>query len=57
MAQANSAPGAGCRWLGTIVRVLSIVLAALSAIVALAGYLWVKRPSLRPHARKSMRST
>jgi pimeloyl-ACP methyl ester carboxylesterase len=42
MAQADSAPGAGCHWLRTTVRVISLVLAALSAIVALAGYLWVK---------------
>ncbi len=42
MGQADSAPGAGCRWLRTTVRVISLVLATLSAIVALAGYLWVK---------------
>jgi pimeloyl-ACP methyl ester carboxylesterase len=42
MAQADSAPGGGCRRLPTTVKVISVVLAALSAIVALAGYLWVK---------------
>jgi pimeloyl-ACP methyl ester carboxylesterase len=42
MAQADSAPGAGCRWLRATVRVISLLLAALSAIVVLAGYLWVK---------------
>ncbi len=42
MAQADSAPGAGSRWLRTTAKVISVVLAALGALVALAGYLWVK---------------
>jgi pimeloyl-ACP methyl ester carboxylesterase len=42
MAQADSASGASSRPLRTIVKVLSIVLAALSALVALGGYLWVR---------------
>jgi len=47
MAQADSAPGASSRWLRTVVKVISMVLAALGAIVASAGYLWVKPFRLR----------
>ena len=42
MAQADSAPGASSRWLRTTVKGISVVLAALGALVASAGYLWVK---------------
>jgi len=42
MAQGDSAPRAGSRWLATTVKVISIVLAALAAFVAAAAYLWVK---------------
>jgi pimeloyl-ACP methyl ester carboxylesterase len=47
MAQADSAPGASSRWFRTTVKVISMVLAALAAIVASAGYLWVKPFRLR----------
>jgi len=47
MAQADSAPGASSHWLRTVVKVISMVLAALGAIVASAGYLWVKPFRLR----------
>jgi pimeloyl-ACP methyl ester carboxylesterase len=47
MAQADSAPGASSRWLRTTAKVISMVLAALGAIVASAGYLWVKPFRLR----------
>jgi len=47
MAQADSAPGASSHWLRTTVKVISMVLAALGAIVASAGYLWVKPFRLR----------
>jgi len=46
MAQAGSAPGADSRWLRTIAKVISVVLAALGALVASAAYLWVKPPRL-----------
>jgi pimeloyl-ACP methyl ester carboxylesterase len=42
MAQSDSAPGAGSRWLRTTVKVISLVLAGLGVLVACAGYLWVK---------------
>jgi pimeloyl-ACP methyl ester carboxylesterase len=42
MAQAGSAPGADSHWLRSIVKVISVVLAALAAVVASVGYLWVK---------------
>jgi pimeloyl-ACP methyl ester carboxylesterase len=42
MAQADSASGAGSRWLPTTIKVIPPVLAALAALVAAAGYLWVK---------------
>ena len=42
MAQAGSAPGADSRWLRTIAKVISVVLAVLGALVASAAYLWVK---------------
>jgi pimeloyl-ACP methyl ester carboxylesterase len=42
MAQADSAPGASSRRLRTTVKVISVVLAALGALVASVGYLWVK---------------
>jgi len=42
MAQADSASGASSRWLRTTVKVISVVLAALGALVASVGYLWVK---------------
>jgi pimeloyl-ACP methyl ester carboxylesterase len=42
MAQAGSAPGADSHWLRSIVKVISVVLAGLAALVASVGYLWVK---------------
>jgi len=42
MAQPDSAPGAGSRWFRTTVKVISVALAAVSALVASAGYLWVR---------------
>jgi pimeloyl-ACP methyl ester carboxylesterase len=42
MAQAGSAPGGDSHWLCSIVKVISVVLGALAAVVASVGYLWVK---------------
>lgn len=42
MAQADSAVRAGSHWLRTTVKVISLVLAVLAALVACAGCLWVK---------------
>jgi len=42
MAQADSPPVAGSRWLLTIAKVISLALASLSALLVAVGYLWVK---------------